>query len=60
MVNKILGPTFPPLVKGNLAVLKYEGASFVFEYAENIELVEGSQRDLMLIAIDNRLAKVVL
>jgi hypothetical protein len=34
MINKVIGPTFPPLVAGELAVLMYEGVSFTFKYTE--------------------------
>lgn len=31
-INQLMGPTFPPRVIGNLAMLSYEGANFVFCY----------------------------
>ena len=52
-INALMGPTLPPKLKDNLALLEYEGATFVFKYANKVE-------PHTLINSDNTLAKIQL
>ena len=48
-----MGPTLPPKINDNLALLEYEGASFVFKYANKVQ-------PNSLMNSENALAKITL
>ena len=48
-----MGPTLPPRIMANLAILDYEGASFVFKFTQNIDASS-------LMTTENTLAKITI
>jgi len=48
-----MGPTLPPRIMANLAILDYEGATFVFKFSQNID-------EHSLMTTENTLAKITI
>ena len=52
-INALMGPTLPPRIMDNLAILDYDGASFVFKFTQNIDAHS-------LMTTENTLAKITI
>lgn len=59
-----MGPTLPPKIKGNLALLQYEGVSFVFKFAIQLENEDGLMQhhylEQTLLTVENNLSKIMI